>query len=67
LDKFVDASGLINTDDSPVLIGENAISRGREWNGLIDDVRIYSYALSREEIKALYASQDTSQAEGQKQ
>ncbi|MHC4603042.1 MAG: protein kinase domain-containing protein [Planctomycetota bacterium] len=25
------------------------------WNGLIDDVRIYSYALSEAEVKALYA------------
>jgi len=40
---------------SSVLIGENAQLPGREWNGLIDEVRIYSYALSEAEIKAVYA------------
>jgi hypothetical protein len=48
-------SGSINTNSWEVLIGENAERPGREWDGLIDDVRIYSYALSEEEIKALYA------------
>ena len=31
---------------------------GWNWNGLIDDVRIYSYALSAEEIKDLYEGKE---------
>jgi tetratricopeptide (TPR) repeat protein len=48
-------SGNIDTNNWEVLIGENAQSPGREWNGLIDDVRIYSFALSEAEVKELYA------------
>jgi serine/threonine protein kinase/tetratricopeptide (TPR) repeat protein len=55
LDNSVDASGLPETtNEFPVLIGENAEERGRCWNGLIDDVRIYSYALGEAEIRGLY-------------
>ena len=56
LDKSKQASGLIETNDYAVMIGENAEGlMGREWKGLIDDVRIYSYALSETEVKELYA------------
>jgi hypothetical protein len=48
----------INTNAWEVLIGENAERPGRFWNGLIDDVRIYSYALSEDEIEALYAGKE---------
>ncbi len=61
LDNFVDASGLpeaTDEDEFPVLIGENAEETGHYWNGLIDDVRLYSYALSEAEIKALYAGNE---------
>jgi hypothetical protein len=54
LDVSSQAEGTINTNDFPVYIGENAEQTGRFWNGLIDDVRIYNYALSVNEIKALY-------------
>ncbi len=64
LDSSSKASGRMNVNDFPVLIGANAqvgerLFRaeeglgGREWNGWIDDVRIYSYALSPEEVKML--------------
>jgi tetratricopeptide (TPR) repeat protein len=39
-----------------VLIGENAENKGRCFDGLIDDVRVYNYALSDNEIKALAAA-----------
>jgi len=55
LDVSASATGSIDTNGWEVLIGENAEQTGREWNGLMDDVRIYSYALSEDEIKALYA------------
>ncbi|MFB0524015.1 MAG: LamG domain-containing protein, partial [Phycisphaerae bacterium] len=53
LDVSVNAPGKINVNDYPVYIGENAERTGRFWNGLIDDVRVYNYALSQEEIEAL--------------
>ncbi len=43
----------IRASAGPLLIGAGAGSP-REWNGLIDDVRIYSRALSAEEIARLY-------------
>jgi len=56
LDNSVNASGYISQNKFPVLIGENAENSGREWNGLIDDVRIYSYALTEQEVRELYES-----------
>jgi tetratricopeptide (TPR) repeat protein len=53
LDVSSKAAGTINTNDQPVYIGENAEQQERFWNGLIDDVRIYNYALSEEEIMTL--------------
>ncbi|MHC4735157.1 MAG: LamG-like jellyroll fold domain-containing protein [Planctomycetota bacterium] len=55
LDVSAEATGSINSNGWEVLIGENAEKSGRFWNGFIDDVRIYSYALSEGEIKAIYA------------
>ena len=58
MDGIVDvsqsASGAIATNDYPVFIGENAQETGRCWCGLIDDVRVYNYALSEDEILSLY-------------
>jgi len=48
------ASGPIAHNDEPVYIGENAEMTGRFWNGLIDDVHVYNYALSEGQIMALY-------------
>lgn len=61
LDGSAPASGQIATNDESVLIGENSERPDRFWHGLIDEVRIYSYALSENEITALYeeASPDT--------
>lgn len=55
--KSAAAAGVMNTRTWPVLIGANpsVIEGERDWNGLIDDARIYSYALSEDEIKAIYA------------
>ena len=47
------AWGNISLNNFPVYIGENAQATGREFNGLIDDVRIYSRALSGSEIAGL--------------
>ncbi len=53
LDVSSNASGDININDYPVYIGENAEQAERLWNGLIDDVRIYDYALSEDQIVSL--------------
>jgi len=55
-DATVAATGRVRTNDRPVFIGENSEETNREWDGLIDDVRLYSYALSAEEIRTLYES-----------
>jgi len=67
LDASSEASGNINVNSCRVLIGENGdtiggISQARAFNGLIDDVRVYDYALGRSEVKALYAGQETDAA-----
>ena len=56
LDNSKPASGLIWTNDYPVMIGENAEQPGRFWNGLIDGVRIYICALSPPEVYQLYSN-----------
>jgi hypothetical protein len=53
LDASAEAPGTIRVNDEPVYIGENSQMPNRFWNGLIDDVRIYSYALSTEEISEI--------------
>jgi len=54
--------GNIATNASPVVIGDNpewsVIKYDWSWNGLIDDVRIYSYAWSAEEVKDLYEGRE---------
>jgi outer membrane lipoprotein-sorting protein len=44
----------IGTNNFPVCIGENIELKGRCFHGLIDDVRIYDYALSENEVVELY-------------
>jgi hypothetical protein len=47
-------TGGIARNDYDVLIGENAQEKGRYFDGLIDDVQIYNYALKEADITALY-------------
>lgn len=56
LDATCTATGRIRPNNWPVFIGENSEETNREWDGLIDDVRIYSYTLSAEEIRTLHKS-----------
>jgi hypothetical protein len=42
-------------NNSRVMIGNNAESTGRLWNGWIDDVRIYDRALSQAEVSSIAA------------
>jgi serine/threonine protein kinase len=56
LDGSISVRGAIPTNSHKVLIGENdEWMTPRYWNGMIDDVRIYSYALSEAEVKELYS------------
>jgi TolA-binding protein len=50
LEAAKSAANSVNISEYNVCIGANAQVPGREWNGLIDDVRIYNYALSQAEI-----------------
>jgi len=54
LDTSMPGSGEMDINSRAVLIGKNPEFPERCWNGLIDDVRIYNLALSKEEIKTLY-------------
>ena len=59
LDRSRIASGGIARNSYSVVIGANSETAEsetdpREWNGLIDDVRIYAYGLNAEEIRNLY-------------
>jgi tetratricopeptide (TPR) repeat protein len=56
-DASTTAPCAIRTNNSKVSIGTNSsTSSAREWNGLIDDVRIYNTAFSLNEVKDLYES-----------
>ena len=56
LDGSAATTANIPTSTDPVYIGENSQAKGRFWNGLIDDVRIYDRALTAEEIATLAAT-----------
>jgi hypothetical protein len=64
LDVSSTASGTIKINDHPIYIGENSERPDRFWNGLIDDVRLYSYALTADEVARLY--EDTLAASAEK-
>ncbi len=51
LDASVAASGSVVTNTYPVMIGENAEATGRTFDGWMDDVQIYDYALSADDVK----------------
>ena len=63
LDVSSTASGTIKINNQPVYIGENAERPTRFWNGLIDDVRLYSYDLSADEVAKLYEDSLAASAE----
>jgi hypothetical protein len=49
----VTASGPVAVNTAPVTIGENAVTRGRFFNGWLDDARLYDRGLSAGEIRKL--------------
>ncbi len=54
LDASAASTGAIGTNNYNVFIGENAQATGRQFDGLIDDVRVYNRALSATDVSALY-------------
>jgi beta-galactosidase len=66
LEHSVDASGSIAQNTEPVLLGENSGSRGRSFNGWLDDVRLYGHALTADEIRALYSNAATALGTGER-
>ena len=52
-DASARASEPIKTTDHPVHIGQNAQRGNRHFHGIIDDVRIYSRALSADDVRSL--------------
>jgi len=58
LDISSEAAGSIEVNDYNVLIGANSEKPDRNFKGSIDDARIYSYALSAEEVKEISAGQN---------
>jgi len=59
LDVSSEAAGSIMVNDYNVLIGANAEKANRNFKGSINNVRIYSYALSAEEVNEIFAEQGT--------
>jgi len=57
LDETAFGSGKIPANDYAVAIGQNTERPDRDWNGWIDDVRLYSCALTKEQIRALAAGE----------
>ena len=43
----------LNTNTSPLMIGRNSDSTGRDWEGWIDDVRLYDYPLEPIDIQKI--------------
>ena len=51
LEKTTPASGAINTNNQPVIIGRNFLNTWNDWFGYIDDVRIWNAARTPQEIR----------------
>jgi large repetitive protein len=54
LDDSVSAAGPLALTTEPLWLGHSPAGRGARFRGAMDDVRLYGYGLSAEEVKALY-------------
>ncbi len=52
-------AGTLNSTDNPLGIGYNAVDGGNWFDGILDDVEIYNYALSDADVADLYATEST--------
>ena len=44
----------IQSNDNPMMIGENPDARGRTWGGLIDDVGVFNRPITDDEVALIY-------------
>ncbi len=51
LESSVAASGNINTNNQPLIIGRNLLNSWNDWFGSIDDVRVWNIARTEQEIQ----------------
>ncbi len=51
LEGSVAASGNINTNNQPFIIGKNLLNSWNDWFGYIDDVRVWNIARTHQEIQ----------------
>jgi hypothetical protein len=54
-----DVAGALNDTEFPLGIGFDAIDNGSFFDGNIDEVQIYNYAMSDQDVAELYTSQST--------
>jgi hypothetical protein len=54
-----DVAGALNDTEFPLGIGFDAIDNGSFFDGNIDEVQIYNYAMSDQDVADLYTSQST--------
>ena len=62
LKKSIVATGALNNTVHPLGIGYDPIDNNNFFNGSIDDVQVYNYALTEGEVTALYTAQSISPA-----
>ena len=53
VEQSVEYTGGISTNDEPVFISNNSQKERRHWKGLVDDLRVYNYALKPAEIERI--------------
>jgi hypothetical protein len=67
LDESFDIGDHMNVNSEPLYIGDPLIvDKESDWIGLIDDIRIYSYALNGEEVKMLYEEKSRYERKGRR-
>jgi hypothetical protein len=59
LDREQETTNILAASSGPLKIGCEPFSGGCQFNGLMDDLRIYNYPLSDAEVEALYAGKET--------
>ena len=58
LDREQETTCILATSNGPLKIGCEPFNGGCQFNGLMDDLRIYNYPLSEAEVAALYAGKE---------
>jgi len=58
LDREQETTNILAASSGPLKIGCEPFSGGCQFNGLMDDLRIYNYPLSDAEVAALYAGKE---------